>query len=96
MKPEIGAHFIIMIFFPTALMGLFFVFFVNLVLQKLEEENAEFFKAYYIRLKLKNQIVLYNHLLEQQYHLMKDQVPPEVPLPCMQNGMHYMPGISFL
>ncbi|CAB4302008.1 unnamed protein product [Prunus armeniaca] len=65
--------------------------FTSLVLQKLEEENAEFFKAYYIRLKLKNQIVLYNRLLEQQYHLMKDQVPPDVPLPPMQNGMHYMP-----
>ncbi|XP_050154484.1 uncharacterized protein LOC126628740 [Malus sylvestris] len=65
--------------------------FTSLVLQKLEVENAEFFKAYYTRLKLKNQIVMYNRLLEQQYQLMKQQEPPEVPLPPMHNGMHYMP-----
>ncbi|XP_048427084.1 uncharacterized protein LOC103943452 isoform X2 [Pyrus x bretschneideri] len=65
--------------------------FTSLVLEKLEVENAEFFKAYYMRLKLKNQIVMYNRLLEQQYHLMKQQEPPEVPLPPLHNGMHYMP-----
>nr|XP_028946262.1 uncharacterized protein LOC103431706 isoform X2 [Malus domestica] len=65
--------------------------FTSLVLEKLEVENAEFFKAYYTRLKLKNQIVMYNRLLEQQYHLMKQQEPPEVPLPPLHNGMHYMP-----
>ncbi|KAK9840806.1 hypothetical protein WJX81_005996 [Elliptochloris bilobata] len=38
----------------------------ELVWLKLEEENAKFFQAYYTRLKLKDQIVLFNHLLEQQ------------------------------
>ncbi|KAH9625238.1 hypothetical protein KSS87_004519 [Heliosperma pusillum] len=61
------------------------------VWQKLEEENADFFRAYYIRLKLKKQIVLFNHLLEHQYHLMKYPVPPKVPLAPIQNGIHPMP-----
>ncbi|KAF5202132.1 helicase with zinc finger protein [Thalictrum thalictroides] len=65
--------------------------FTTLVWQKLEEENAEFFRAYYIRLKLKKQIILFNHLLEHQYHLMKYPVPPNVPLAPIQNGIHPMP-----
>lgn len=36
------------------------------VWQKLEEQNPDFFKAYITRLKLKDQINLFNHLLEQQ------------------------------
>jgi uncharacterized protein (TIGR01589 family) len=40
--------------------------FTALVWQKLEEQNPDFFAAYYTRLKLKDQIVLFNHLLEQQ------------------------------
>ncbi|KAH9731603.1 hypothetical protein KPL70_010234 [Citrus sinensis] len=66
--------------------------FTTLVWQKLEEENADFFRAYYIRLKLKKQILLFNHLLEHQYHLMKYPVPQKVPLAPMQNGIHPMPG----
>ncbi|KAM3358961.1 hypothetical protein P3S68_021894 [Capsicum galapagoense] len=65
--------------------------FTTLVWQKLEEENAEFFRAYYIRLKLKKQIILFNHLLEHQYHLTKYPVPPKVPLAPMQNGISPMP-----
>ncbi|OWM68658.1 uncharacterized protein LOC116192049 [Punica granatum] len=64
--------------------------FTTLVWQKLEEENADFFRAYYIRLKLKKQILLFNHLLEHQYHLMKYPVP-KVPLAPIQNGIHPMP-----
>ncbi|XP_075519636.1 uncharacterized protein LOC142553336 isoform X1 [Primulina tabacum] len=64
--------------------------FTSLVWQKLEEENAEFFRAYYIRLKLKKQIISFNHLLEHQYHLMRYQVPPNVPLVPAQNGIHPM------
>ncbi|KAG1330333.1 hypothetical protein COCNU_02G003010 [Cocos nucifera] len=64
--------------------------FTTLVWQKLEEENSEFFRAYYIRLKLKKQIILFNHLLEHQYHLMKYPVPPQVPLVPIQNGIHPM------
>ncbi|KAH8488808.1 hypothetical protein H0E87_024441 [Populus deltoides] len=65
--------------------------FTTLVWQKLEEENADFFRAYYIRLKLKKQILLFNHLLERQYHLMKYPVPSKVPLAPIQNGIHPMP-----
>ncbi|KHN06302.1 hypothetical protein glysoja_021140 [Glycine soja] len=60
-------------------------------LKKLEEENADFFRAYYIRLKLKKQILLFNHLLEHQYHLMKCPMPAKVPLAPIQNGIHPMP-----
>nr|KJB49544.1 hypothetical protein B456_008G124700 [Gossypium raimondii] len=66
--------------------------FTTLVWQKLEEENADFFSAYYVRLKLKKQIILFNHLLEHQYHLMKYPVPPKVPLVPIPNGIHPMPG----
>ncbi|KAL0412211.1 UNVERIFIED_CONTAM: hypothetical protein Slati_3810800 [Sesamum latifolium] len=65
--------------------------FTTLVWQKLQEENAEFFRSYYIRLKLKKQIILFNQLLEQQYHVMKYPVPPKVPLAPMHNGVHSMP-----
>ncbi|CAH9087341.1 unnamed protein product [Cuscuta epithymum] len=64
--------------------------FTTLVWQKLEEENADFFRAYYIRLKLKRHIILFNHLLEHQYHLMKYPIPPKVPLAPLQNGIHPM------
>lgn len=40
--------------------------FTGLVWQKLEEQNSNFFQAYYTRLKLKDQILLFNHLLDQQ------------------------------
>jgi uncharacterized protein (TIGR01589 family) len=40
--------------------------FTQLVWSKLEEQNPDFFKCYYTRLKLKAQIVMFNHLLEQQ------------------------------
>ncbi|XP_024968284.1 uncharacterized protein LOC112507797 isoform X4 [Cynara cardunculus var. scolymus] len=65
--------------------------FTTLVWQKLEEENADFFRAYYIRLKLKKQIIMFNHLLEHQYHLMKYPVHPKLPLAPIQNGIHPMP-----
>lgn len=65
--------------------------FTALVWQKLEEENADFFRAYYIRLKVKKQIILFNHLLEHQYNLVKYPVPPKVPLTLLQNGINTMP-----
>jgi hypothetical protein len=40
------------------------------VWQKLEEQNPAFFQAYYVRLKVKEQITLFNHLLDQHVHLM--------------------------
>lgn len=65
--------------------------FTTLVWQKLEEENADFFRAYYIRLKLKMQIIMFNHLLQHQCRLMKCSVPPKVPLAPIQNGNYPMP-----
>ncbi|XP_074570917.1 uncharacterized protein LOC141827546 isoform X2 [Curcuma longa] len=65
--------------------------FTTLVWQKLEEENSEFFRAYYIRLKLKKQIILFNHLLEHQYHLMKYPVQSKIPLAPIQNGIRPTP-----
>ncbi|KAJ7299225.1 hypothetical protein O6H91_Y270100 [Diphasiastrum complanatum] len=61
--------------------------FTSLVWQKLEEQNADFFKAYYTRLKLKKHITLFNHLLEQQAQLVQKMrmrptrtpLPPQVP-----------------
>mmetsp|Transcript_27726 Transcript_27726/g.70653 ORF Transcript_27726/g.70653 Transcript_27726/m.70653 type:complete len:417 (-) Transcript_27726:564-1814(-) len=44
--------------------------FTSLVWQKLEEQNPEFFKAYYLRLKLKEQIVMFNYLVDQQMQMM--------------------------
>ncbi|GBG91353.1 hypothetical protein CBR_g52240 [Chara braunii] len=44
--------------------------FTSLVWQKLEEQNPEFFKAYYVRLKLKEQIHTFNNLLACQVHKM--------------------------
>ena len=40
--------------------------FTKLVWQKLEEQNPEFFKAYHTRLRVKDQIILFNHLLDQK------------------------------
>lgn len=65
--------------------------FTTLVWQKLEEENADFFKAYYARLKLKQQIRSFNYLLEKQYQLMNFSATEEVPSAPMQSGIHPMP-----
>ena len=40
--------------------------FTRLIWQKLEEQNPDFFRMYAVRLKLKDQIVMFNYLLEQQ------------------------------
>ncbi|XP_041015635.1 uncharacterized protein LOC121258252 isoform X2 [Juglans microcarpa x Juglans regia] len=65
--------------------------FSTLVWQRLEEENAEFFKSYYVRVKLNKQIQLFNDLLEKQSDLMNSSSPQKVPLPSMQSGIHCMP-----
>ncbi|XP_002973960.2 uncharacterized protein LOC9656016 [Selaginella moellendorffii] len=68
--------------------------FTSLVWQKLEEQNPDFFKAYYARLKLKKHIMTFNHLLEQQVHLMQKMriIPTKVPMPHPSNGMHHAMG----
>lgn len=45
--------------------------FTQLIWNKLEEQNRDFFKCYYTRLKLKAQIVMFNHLLEQQIQVVQ-------------------------
>ncbi len=41
------------------------------VWQKLEEQNPDFFKSYYVRLRLKEHIHLFNQLLEQQINALQ-------------------------
>ncbi|CAL9759166.1 unnamed protein product [Musa acuminata subsp. burmannicoides] len=62
--------------------------FTELVWQKLEEENREFFKAYHIRLILKNQILLFNKLLEKQVELMQKACPSGVAILPIPNASH--------
>lgn len=53
--------------------------FTELVWQKLEEENQEFFRAYHVRLMVKDQIERFNDLLERQVEAM--QMIPTRPIP---------------
>ncbi|XP_065855982.1 uncharacterized protein [Euphorbia lathyris] len=62
--------------------------FTELVWQKLEEENREFFKAYYLRLTVKHQIMEFNKLLEQQVRLMRQMNSTGVPSMSNSNGSH--------
>jgi len=57
--------------------------FTGLVWQKLEEQNPDFFKAYYARLRLKDQIVVFNQLAERHYHMLRNN-PPNT----LQGGQH--------
>ncbi|KAL5223814.1 hypothetical protein ABZP36_010453 [Zizania latifolia] len=59
------------------------------VWQKLEENNPEFFKAYYLRLMLKNQITAFNKLLEDQLRIINKEYhsgPPSMPPPNGSNS----------
>ncbi|CAI9287676.1 unnamed protein product [Lactuca saligna] len=58
--------------------------FTELVWQKLEEENQDFFKAYHLRLIVKDQIMKFNKLLQAQADLMH-QMSTSVPV---SNGSH--------
>jgi hypothetical protein len=44
--------------------------FSQLVWQTLEEQNADFFRAYNLRVQLKNQVVTFNHMLQQQLQVL--------------------------
>ena len=73
----------------------FILFFTFLsVWQKLEEENQEFFQAYYLRLMLKQQILQFNRLLEQQVELMHISPTVVASLPA-SNGSH-IPAVASL
>ncbi|WIA09988.1 hypothetical protein OEZ85_010200 [Tetradesmus obliquus] len=49
--------------------------FSQLVWQKLEEQNADFFRAYNLRVQLKNQVVLFNQMLQQQMQMPLASLP---------------------
>ncbi|XP_034930595.1 uncharacterized protein [Populus alba] len=63
-----------------------------LVWNRLEQENAGFFKAYYTKLVLKKQIAKFNELLENHHNLLRYAAPLEAPLAPMQEGIQHMPG----
>ncbi|XP_044493829.1 uncharacterized protein LOC123217098 isoform X2 [Mangifera indica] len=67
--------------------------FTELVWQKLEEENQEFFRAYYLRLMVKHQIIEFNTLLEQQLHLMS-QIHPQGVAPFPNSNGSHVPPLS--
>lgn len=62
----------------------------ELVWQRLEEENQEFFKAYYLKLLVKDQIMEFNKLLSEQVELMR-RVGLSGITPFMSNGSHVSP-----
>ncbi|XP_034930590.1 uncharacterized protein [Populus alba] len=62
-----------------------------LVWNRLEQENAGFFKAYYTKLVLKKQIAKFNELLENHHNLLRYAAPLEAPLAPMQEGIQHMP-----
>ncbi|XP_060195775.1 uncharacterized protein LOC132624997 isoform X2 [Lycium barbarum] len=64
--------------------------FTELVWQKLEEENQEFFQAYYLKLMVKEQIIEFNRLLSEQVK-MTQQFPSAVASLPMSNGCNISP-----
>lgn len=62
--------------------------FTELVWQKLEEENQEFFEAYHLRLVVKEQIIEFNKLLEKQAELMHQIRPIGAAPLSISNGSH--------
>lgn len=65
--------------------------FTSIVWNRLEQENAGFFKAYYTKLVLKKQIAKFNELLENHHNLLRYAAPLEAPLAPMQEGIQHMP-----
>mmetsp|Transcript_25934 Transcript_25934/g.34022 ORF Transcript_25934/g.34022 Transcript_25934/m.34022 type:complete len:153 (+) Transcript_25934:213-671(+) len=53
--------------------------FTCLVWQKLEEQNPDFFYAYNIRLRVKDQIVAFNYLVDQHIALLQNVLTPSMP-----------------
>ncbi|XP_057770405.1 uncharacterized protein LOC130990196 isoform X2 [Salvia miltiorrhiza] len=60
--------------------------FTELVWQKLEAENQEFFRAYHLRLIVKDQILRFNQLLERQVELMRQVCQTGVASMSLSNG----------
>ncbi|XP_011089726.1 uncharacterized protein LOC105170595 isoform X2 [Sesamum indicum] len=66
--------------------------FTEIVWQRLEEENQEFFKAYYMKLLVKDQIMEFNRLLSQQVELMHRIGFSGIPPMFTSNGSHISPS----
>ncbi|KAG9155706.1 hypothetical protein Leryth_003966 [Lithospermum erythrorhizon] len=58
----------------------------ELVWQRLEEQNQEFFKAYHLKLMVKQQIMEFNRLLAEQVDLMQRTGLVNIPSMPMRNG----------
>ncbi|CAD6335469.1 unnamed protein product [Miscanthus lutarioriparius] len=58
----------------------------ELVWRQLEQQNPLFFKAYYMRLSLKNQIMVFNRLLQDQFAVMNKDFSSGIPSMCLPNG----------
>ncbi|KAJ0714054.1 putative angiotensin-converting enzyme 2 [Helianthus annuus] len=69
--------------------------FTELVWQKLEEQNQEFFKGYHLRLMVKDQIMEFNKLLDRQAALMQQLGPTGVNFRAQSNGSHLPPSKCF-
>ncbi|KAJ8534216.1 hypothetical protein K7X08_007540 [Anisodus acutangulus] len=67
--------------------------FTELVWQKLEVENQEFFRAYYLRLVVKDQIQRFNDLLQRQVESMQMYATGSIP---MSNGSQIPPALQNL
>nr|GLL47511.1 uncharacterized protein LOC109162050 [Ipomoea trifida] len=65
--------------------------FTELVWQKLEEENQEFFRAYHLRLIVKDQIQRFNKLLERHVELIRQICPTGVSSITLHNGSEMRP-----
>lgn len=78
--------FLVLLLFPFTNFSCFSVW------QKLEEENREFFQAYYLRLTVKQQIMEFNKLLEQQVRLMRQIHPTGVVSVSNSNGLRLPPS----
>ncbi|CAN6206744.1 unnamed protein product [Urochloa humidicola] len=61
-------------------------FITELVWRQLEQQYPLFFKAYYMRLMLKNQIMFFNKLLEDQLQIMNKDFPSGIPSMSLPNG----------
>ncbi|KAI7749198.1 hypothetical protein M8C21_028253, partial [Ambrosia artemisiifolia] len=65
--------------------------FTELVWQRLEEQNHDFFKGYHLRLMVKDQIMEFNKLLDRQAALMQQLGSTGVGLQPKSNGSHLQP-----
>ncbi|PIN00846.1 Angiotensin-converting enzyme 2 [Handroanthus impetiginosus] len=65
--------------------------FTELVWQRLELENQEFFKAYYLKLLVKDQIMEFNRLLSEQVELMRRIGLSGIAPVLTSNGSHVSP-----